>query len=120
MTANTVLFSRSSLGLIRAAVVTPELRVADVAFNTRTTIKALELASSQGCQLAVFPELGITSYTCGDLFYQSLLLSEARKALQPIAEATERLGIVALVGLPLQIDGRLYNCAAVVGNGELL
>lgn len=112
--------SLSTLGLIRAAAVTPDLRVADVAFNTHATIKAMELASAQGCVLAVFPELGITAYTCADLFYQALLLGEARAALSAIADATSRLGIVTEVGLPLQVDGRLYNCAAVLGNGRIL
>ena len=109
MTPNTALFTRSSLGFVRAAVVTPELRVADVTFNTRATLSALEKASALGSQIAVFPELGLTGYTCGDLFYQSLLISQARNALTTIAEATANLQLLAVVGLPLHVDGRLYK-----------
>lgn len=120
MTATTNLFSRTSLGFVRAAAISPELRVADVTFNTRATIEALEAATGRGVQIAVFPELGITAYTCADLFFQSLLIGAARDALTPIAEATARLDVVALVGLPLQVDGRLYNCAAFLAEGRVL
>jgi NAD+ synthase (glutamine-hydrolysing) len=120
MTPNTALFTRSSLGFVRAAVVTPELRVADVTFNTRATLSALEKASALGSQIAVFPELGLTGYTCGDLFYQSLLISQARNALTTIAEATTNVQVLAVVGLPLHVDGRLYNTAAVVAGGRVL
>jgi NAD+ synthase (glutamine-hydrolysing) len=112
--------TREALGFIRVAVVSPELRVADVGFNTRATVDAMAHAAAQGCQFAVFPELGITAYTCADLFYQSLLLSEARAALQSLASATAMHNITAVVGLPLEVEGRLYNCAAFLGEGRVL
>ena len=73
------------LSFVRAAVVSPELRVADVAFNVSVMIDAMQRASDKGCALVLFPELGVTSYTCGDLFYQSLLLNAARTALRQAA-----------------------------------
>ena len=113
-------FSLGSLGFARVAVVAPELKVADVRFNTRAMLAALEDAASRGSQLVLFPELGITGYTCADLFYQSLLRNQARAALSEIAEATSRLDVAAVVGLPVEAEGKLYNCAAFIANGAVL
>ncbi len=113
-------FALGSLGFARVAVVAPELKVADVRFNTRATIEALEDVAARGGQLALFPELGITGYTCADLFYQTLLRNQGRAALSEIAEATARLGIAAVVGLPIEAEGKLYNCAAFIANGAIL
>ncbi len=112
-------FPPAELGYLRVAAVSPELRVADVTFNTGRIVEALDEAARRGCRLAVFPELCITGYTCGDLFYQSLLLERAREALGEIAAASAVNGIAAAVGLPVAVDGRLYNCAALVGGGHV-
>lgn len=109
-----------SYGFLRTAVISPELRVADVDFNTSQIISALQSVTELGSNLSVFPELSITSYTCGDLFYQSILLSKARAALGEIVKETKLLGITTIVGLPWDLNGRLYNCAAVVSNGQIL
>jgi NAD+ synthase (glutamine-hydrolysing) len=109
----------NSHGFLRAGVVSPEMRVADVDFNANRTISALEDLSAEGCQLAVFPELGLTGYSCGDLFYQSLLLDRAKQALLKVARAAREHQITTVVGLPLEIHGRLYNCAAVLNEGEV-
>ena len=114
------LFSPSTLGFMRTAVITPELRVADVAFNTQTICVALRKAAEQDCRLALFPELSITGYSCADLFYQSTLLDAARAALDDIALAAQLEEIAVIVGLPLAVDGRLYNCAAFVAGGRVL
>ncbi len=113
------LFTPASLGFLRVAVVSPELRVADVAYNTRRIVEALEQAAARGARLALFPELCITGYSCADLFYQALLLEGARSALLEIAGAAGRLEIAAAVGLPLAVDGRIYNCAAFVAGGRV-
>ncbi len=113
-------FDPAALGFMRAAVVVPEVRVADVEFNTRAIVEALAEAAARGCRLAVFPELGVTAYTCADLFYQQTLLTAARDALSHIAKATARHRIAAVVGLPLAIGGRLFNCAAFVSGGRVL
>ena len=74
------LFSPSALGFVRVAVISPELRVADVAFNTQAIVAALREAAGQGCRLAVFPELCLTGYTCADLFYQALAAGDGARA----------------------------------------
>jgi NAD+ synthase (glutamine-hydrolysing) len=108
------------LGFVRAAVASPELRVADVEFNAEATARALAHAAAQGASLALFPELGVTGYTCADLFYQSLLLEKARAALGTIAAATAENHITAVVGLPLLQDGKIYNCAVMLSHGSIL
>jgi NAD+ synthase (glutamine-hydrolysing) len=114
------LFTRAGLGFVRVAAIAPELRVADVSFNTQQTIAALAAAAGQGCQLAVFPELGLTSYSCADLFSQTLLLAAARSALEEMAAASAEHGIAAVVGLPLQVLGRVFNCVALVAGGQIV
>ena len=117
---NERVFSLHTLGFLRTAVISPELRVADVAFNTQAILVALDRAAAQGCQVVVFPELCVTGYSCGDLFYQALLLQETRTALSTIAAATATLGLAAVVGLPLELGGRLFNCAAFLAEGRVL
>ncbi len=102
------------LGFLRCAVVTPELRVADVAFNVEATCAALRELAEEGVTLAVFPELGLTGYTCADLFFQPSLVEAAEEALMSLADAVAETGVAAVVGLPLTVESRLYNCAAVV------
>jgi NAD+ synthase (glutamine-hydrolysing) len=107
-------------GFFRSAVISPDLRVADVCFNSRQIISAIHEVAQQGCQLAVFPELCITGYTCADLFFQTSLLSQARIALVDIARVTKVEEIAVIVGLPLDVNGRLYNSAAFIKNGYIL
>lgn len=109
----------STYGFIRAAVISPELRVADVSFNTSQIINAIQKVSSLGCNLAVFPELCITGYSAADLFYQSLLLNQALSALPDITNASAINGLTVIVGLPLDIQGRIYNCAALISGGHI-
>jgi NAD+ synthase (glutamine-hydrolysing) len=113
------LFTRQSLGFVRIAAITPELRVADVAFNAQATISAMQKSAETGCQLVVFPEMGLTGYTCADLFFQSLLINQASEALNEIAHHAEILGLCVVLGLPILRDGKLYNCAAFIDSGEL-
>jgi NAD+ synthase (glutamine-hydrolysing) len=111
---------RTELGLLRVAVVSPEMRVADIAFNLQAMRKALDKAAARRCQLVIFPELALTAYSCADLFYQDLLLAQARTALLVLAEATRTPALSAVVGLPLAVDGRIYNCAAMISAGQVL
>ena len=108
------------LGYLRLAAVSPSVRVADVAHNTRATVEAMEDAVASGCRLVVFPELGVTGYTCGDLFHQDVLVDAAEQGLREVLAASRRLGVAALTGLPVRSGGRLYNCAAFVSRGQLL
>lgn len=106
-------------GFVRTAVCSPELRVADVRFNTDRIVEALEKAEAAGADLVVFPELCLTGYTCGDLLYQKLLLEQATAALLELAERTARLDAAFIVGLPMALDGKNFNCAAFVTRGQI-
>ena len=107
-------------GFIKAAAVTPKIKVADTKYNTQVICEKLEEAYCRGAKIIVFPELCITGYTCGDLFLQSILLEQAEKALLQIAEATENKDALVMVGLPVEREGKLYNVAAVLQDGEVL
>ena len=93
------LFSRESLGFARIAAISPASRVADVSFNTASIIEAMREARKQGAAIAVFPELAITSYSCGDLFRQQRLLEAAIAGLDEISMASAMHDIAAVVGL---------------------
>ncbi|GCE14492.1 NAD(+) synthase [Tengunoibacter tsumagoiensis] len=107
-------FSPGTLGFLRVAVVVPDLQVANIRHNTQVISEALRQAASHGSRLVLFPELSLTSYSCGDLFYQRALQQQASQALLEIARAAGDANVAAVVGLPLEVGGRLYNCAAFV------
>jgi len=107
-------------GFIRAAVGIPEVRVADPAFNAARTVELMEQAAREQAVLALFPELGLSAYACDDLFQQQALLEGALAALQTVLRASETLPLVTVVGLPLQIEHLLFNCAVVLSRGRLL
>ncbi len=105
---------------LRTACSSPELRVGDVEFNSASSEKALRNAAEEGARIVLFPELGLTGYSCGDLFAQNRLQARALEALAGLAGASKRHKIFSIVGLPIARDGRLYNCAAVLGQGKVL
>ena len=107
-------------GFLKAAALSPALRVADCAYNTQQIIAQLKDAAARGVKLAVFPEFCLTGYTCGDLFLQHTLQQGALTGLQSILDTSRELDVVALVGLPLLVRGKLYNVAAVLCRGRLL
>ena len=107
-------------GFIRCAAASPALRVADCAYNAEQILAAMRKAADGGVQLLCLPELCLTGYTCGDLFLQQPLLRGAEEGLRAVLAASEGLNLVALVGLPVQAGGQLYNCAAIVCGGRLL
>ena len=107
-------------GFVKVAAATPEIRVADAKYNAEQIIRLIRAAESENVQLLVFPELCVTGYTCGDLFLQQPLLDAAEAALREILKASEALQLVALVGLPVTVDAKLYNCAAVICQGAQL
>ena len=107
-------------GFVRACTLSPALRVADCVYNAEQTAEAMRRAADEDIQLAVFPELGLTGYTCGDLFLQQALQKAAEHALVSLLKLSAGLELVALVGLPACVDGKLYNCAAVLFRGRLL
>ena len=107
-------------GFVRMAVAVPRIRVADPAFNASETVGMLSQAAEEGASLVIFPELGLTAYTCDDLFHQRALLDAAVAALATVAAATRQIPVLAIVGVPLRVDHRLFNCAAVVCGGSVL
>ena len=107
-------------GFLSVAAGTPKLRLADCNYNAEQTFTIMRKAAKSGVKFLVLPELGLTGYTCGDLFYQETLLRGAEEALDTVLEATRSLNLVAAVGLPLKNKNSLYNCAAVIQNGKIL
>ena len=107
-------------GFIKAAAITPELKVADTDYNCDVICRYMAEAAEKKIKVAVFPELCITGYTCQDLFLQDELLESAKQALLRIAEYSSALEGLFFVGLPFAIDGKLYNMAAAVSRGEIL
>ena len=107
-------------GFIRAAAACPALRVADCVYNAEQIIGVMREYAEKNVQLLCLPEFALTGYTCNDLFLQDTLLRGAEDGLAAILKASQGLNIVVLVGLPVRCTGKLYNCAAVVCNVELL
>lgn len=107
-------------GFIKVAAATPEIIVADCAANSASIVALLNQAQDAGVKLVVFPELTLTSYTCGDLFLQPTLLKGTEAALGAITEATSAMDLVAVIGAPLIQQGKLYNCAVVLHHGKIL
>ena len=107
-------------GFIKVAAGTPDVQVADCEFNAAEIIKMVREMEAEGAKVMVFPELCITAYTCGDLFWQENLLEEAKVQLVRIAEETADVDAIIFVGLPLEYKGKLYNVAAGLNHGEIL
>lgn len=107
-------------GFIKVAAATPDIRVADVAFNTEQICRMIDETAGKGAKIVAFPELCITGYTCSDLFTQDILLARAREALYKIARHTEGKDGLYFVGTPLAVDGELYNVAAALHQGKIL
>ncbi len=107
-------------GFIKVAAATPKIRVADVAYNTENICRLIDKTTEAGAKVVVFPELCITGYTCGDLFTQEILLKEAKEALHRIAAYTSGKDALVFVGVPLTVEGELYNVAAALNRGRIL
>ncbi len=107
-------------GFIKVAAVTPKIKAADPHYNAKEIGKGIEEALRRGAKIIVFPELCLTGYTCGDLFLQELLLTQALEALAEVAAATEDSDALVFVGLPLVKGHKLYNVAAALQDGEVL
>lgn len=106
-------------GFIKVAACTPEIQVADVDFNVDKIISQLEKCREEGVKVAVFPELCITGYTCQDLFFQNALLDKSMEGVVKIAKTTTDSDMLVAVGVPVRANGKLYNCAAVIQDGEV-
>lgn len=107
-------------GFIRVGAIVPKLKVADTKFNSEEIIQQMKNAHSKQIQIACFPELSITGYTCGDLFKQDILLDKSEEALRTILENTKDLDIVSILGMPLRLTNQLFNVALVLQRGKIL
>ena len=107
-------------GFIKVATATPKIKVGDVRFNAQSIIACIKKATEQGVKLLALPELCLTGYTCGDLFFQKALIDGAWEELQRVKDEIAALDIIAAVGLPLRKGGKLINGATVLYHGEIL
>ena len=108
-------------GFIRVAAASPMLKVADCDYNTAEIKQVIERAQQENVQILCFPELCITAYSCGDLFFQKALQEKALESLHELIHfMKERTSLIVLVGLPLRIKNSLYNAAAVISHEGIL
>ena len=107
-------------GFVRVAASVPEMKVANTTFNTEEILKEIKSLEKEKVDIALFPELSITGYTCADLFSQNLLLEKALEGLQKIKEETKNYQIISIIGMPLILDNQLYNCAIPIQKGKIL
>lgn len=107
-------------GYVKIGAYTPKVQVADVEHNANNVIEAIEMAKRREVELLVFPELVLTGATCGDLFYNETLLSGAKQCLKKVVEVTKNYVGAVIVGLPMQINGNIYNVAAVLNRGKVI
>ncbi|GAB4275816.1 MAG: NAD(+) synthase [Candidatus Rifleibacteriota bacterium] len=113
-------YSPYSHGFFRCAAATPYVKLADPAFNLRAHLELAEEAAKNSAGLIVFPELGLSGYSLQDIFHQKTLLTSIEEALEKLVEESQNIFSMMVVGLPLLLDGRLFNCAAVIHRGQLL
>ncbi len=114
-----VLLTRD-LGFLRVGAVVPLLRVADVDFNVGNIIDAMKQAQSEGVQVLTFPEMAMTGYTLGDLVQHQALLTKAKEGLHHILKESNGNPLVMIIGMPLDIEQKLFNCAVVLNSGHIL
>lgn len=107
-------------GYIRVAASVPELKVANVEFNTKEVIKEIKALDKEGVQIVTFPELCLTGYTCADLFSQDILITKSKEAIKVVIDSTKLLDIISIIGAPIVCDNQLFNCSVVINKGKIL
>ena len=107
-------------GFIKVAAAVPAVRVADVMYNVQEIERLITMADAEHVEVAVFPELSITGYSCQDLFRERLLLDKAEEGLLRLIDFTRKLDIIAVVGMPIEVGSLLLNCAVVIQQGCIL
>jgi NAD+ synthase (glutamine-hydrolysing) len=108
------------LGFLRVGTAVPELRIANVDFNVDAIIELLRKARNEGVQIVTFPEMALTGCTLGDLVQQQALLSKAKKGLLDILNECAGNAMVVVVGMPLSVEQKIFNCAVVLNSGHIL
>lgn len=107
-------------GFVRAAAAVPEVKVADCRFNAEAVIRLVREADAGQAQFLVFPELCLTAYSCGDLLHQDILIKEAESQLFRILEHTAMTNVLAVLGMPVHSEGKLFNCAVAIQKGIII
>ena len=107
-------------GYVKVGAAVPHVKVADCEYNKEQMLLKINEAAQKGVQILCFPELSITAYTCGDLFFQSSLLEGAKKVLKDLLVETKHMDMAIAVGLPLVIEDELYNCGVFIRKGKIL
>ena len=120
MASRDAFFNLYAHGFARVALATPLVRIGDPMANAAATLTLMREAAREKAVLAVFPELGLSAYSCEDLFHQQALIRAAEEALAWLIAKSKALPLAAFVGLPVAVDGLLYNCAALICRGKLL
>lgn len=114
-----MIFSLAEYGFLRIATVSPECKVADLAFNSGIIREAIHKAIDMKCHFLLFPELAISSYSCGDLFFQSELLEKVKNEISNLAAFTADKDINMIFGAPLEVNGKLFNTAVFISIGVI-
>ena len=120
MTQSAAFFNLYNHNFVRVAAAIPRVAVANTTFNAEQTISLMEEASRRKALLVAFPELGLSGYSCDDLFHQQALLDGCRDALGAVVEASAHIPVITVVGLPLAVKDLLFNCAVILYGGKLL
>ena len=107
-------------GFVRVGAAVPEIKVADCVYNANKIIGLIKQAQDNNIQFVVFPELCLTAYTCADLFYQRVLIEEAKEQMIEILKKTKGYDVVSIIGMPVFKDNQLFNCAVVIQKGLIL
>ncbi len=108
-------------GYVKTCAITPKIKVADVDFNKNSIIEQIRFAvEKESAEIIVFPELSLTGATCGDLFFSSVLLDSAKKAVKEIEIVSQGIKPLIFVGLPIKNNNKVYNVSAVINNGKVL
>jgi NAD+ synthase (glutamine-hydrolysing) len=105
------------LGFLRVATISPEMKVGDTVFNTDSIIRSFAILKENKCNLAIYPELSLTGYTCGDLFYQKRLWDSVYEAINLLETETKKANLTIIVGAPISSNGKLFNSAILISNG---
>lgn len=114
-------YKLSNFGLIRVATCSPEVQVADVSHNLEKVKEFTLKLAKENCSVILFPELYLSGHSCGDLFYQKLLLDKCNSALIELKNFSKQFGdkVTLIIGLPIANRGKLFNCAAIISNGKI-
>ncbi len=107
-------------GFLKVGALVPEIKLGNPIFNAEKIIEKIRDAYDYGVEVLVTPELSITGATCGDIFFQELLIEKTEEAIKLVCEKTSDLDITILLGTPLRINSKLYNCALIINSGKIL